>query len=119
MDLSEFQNLQLRGGFLLLRISWINCPIIDAMGRSAVARTTIVGSNLEIELGSANLDPEQFSISIYHEVLEAVAVAALHPPEKVCEFNEAGFEAAALECHRRIGKASAAAINQMLAEFGF
>jgi hypothetical protein len=119
MDLSEFQNLPLRGGFLLLRLSWSDGPIVDAMGRSAVARTTIIGSNLDIELGALNHDPDQLSISIYHEVLEAAAVAALHAPGKVCELNEAGFEAAALDCHRRIGRASAAGVNQMLAEYGF
>jgi hypothetical protein len=52
-------------------------------------------------------------------VLEAAAVAAFHPPAAVCALNEAGFEAAARECHRRLGAASPAALNQMLAEFGF
>jgi hypothetical protein len=79
----------------------------------------IVGCNLEIEVGALNQDPDQFSISIYHEVLETVAVAAPHAPEKVCELNEAGFEAAALECHHRIGRASAGGVNQVFAEFGF
>jgi hypothetical protein len=85
----------------------------------ALARTTIIGSNLEIELCGTNSDPGELSVSLYHEVLEAAAVAALHPPAAVCELNEAAFEAAARECHRRLGTASPAALNQMLAEFGF
>ena len=58
-------------------------------------------------------------MSLYHEVLEAAAVAAMQPPAAVCDLNEAGFEAAARDCHRRLGMASPAALNEMLAEFGF
>ena len=119
MSLDEFQFLPLRGGFLLVRVVMTDVPMTDALGRTALARTTITGHNLEIELASFSANAAEFSISLYHEVLEAAAVAALDPPPAVCELNEAGFEAAARDCHQRLGPASPDSLNQMLAEFGF
>lgn len=89
-----------------MRVVLASGPMTDALGRVALARTTITGSNLEIELAGTSAEAAEFSISLYHEVLEAAAVAALHPPPAVCELNEAGFEAAALDCHQRLGPAS-------------
>jgi hypothetical protein len=43
----------------------------------------------------------------------------LDAPHAVCELNEAGFEAAARECHLRLGMVTPAKLNQMLEEFGF
>ncbi len=119
MNLEDFTQLPLRGGFLLLRVSMTDSPMVDAMGRLAVARTTIIGSTLEIEIGCSAPDPNDISISLYHEVLEAAAVASPRPPQSVCELNEAGFEAAAHDCHQRLGMAAPITINQMLEEFGF
>jgi hypothetical protein len=119
MNLEEFQFLPLRGGFLLLRVVLFAEPMVDALGRKALARTTITGCNLEIELGIPVSDPDELSVSLYHEVLEAAAVAAIHPPKPVCELNEAGFEAAARDCLRRLGRACPATLNQMLEDFGF
>ena len=119
MKFEDFDQLPLRGGFLLLRVSITPEPMVDAIGRLAVATTVIIGHTMEITLGSSNPDPTEISVSLYHEVLEAAAVAASHPPEAVCELNEAGFEAAAKNCHDRLGMASPASLNQMLEEFGF
>lgn len=107
------------GGFLLLRVTMTSEPMVDAMGRLALAKTTIVGSTLEIELSCSVPDPNEISISLYHEVLEAAAVAAANAPPAVCELNEAGFEAAARECHHRLGMVTPSKLNQMLEEFGF
>ena len=119
MNLNAFQQLRLCSGFLLLRVRVNDEPMTDAIGRLALARTTIVGSTLDIELGSSNPDPTEISISLYHEVLEAAAVASLNPPASVCEMNERDFELAAQDCQRRFGMASPATLNQMLEEFGF
>lgn len=119
MNLNDFIELPLRGGFLLLRVVINSEPMVDAVGRLALARTVIVGSTLEIELGGSDPDPNEISVSLYHEVLEAAAVAASQPPTSVSELNEAGFEAAARSCHQRLGVASPATLNQMLEEFGF
>lgn len=119
MNLDDFTQLPLRGGFLLLRVIMTTEPMVDAMGRLALARTVIIGSTVEIELGASNPDPVEISVSLYHEVLEAAAMGASNPPASVCELNEAGFEAAARDCHHRLGMASPASLNQMLEEFGF
>ena len=89
------------------------------MGRQALAKTHIIGATMEIELVSLALDPDELSISLYHEVLEAAAVASPSPPPSVWDLNEAGFEASAQEYHRRLGMASPNTLNQMLEEFGF
>lgn len=54
-----------------------------------------------------------------HEVLEAMTVGVLSPPAEVCDLNEAGFEQAAKDAHRRHGLANAASVLQFLREFGF
>lgn len=119
MNFDNFNNLPLRGGFTLLRVSIADEPMVDAMGRLALATTHIIGYNLEIELGCSMPDPDEISISLYHEVLEAVTVAAISPPRSVWELNEAGFESAAREYHQRLGIASPDNLNQMLEDFGF
>lgn len=120
MNLDAFQMLPLRGGYLVLRVIITHAPMIDALGRPAVARTTIAGSTLEIELCRSHADdPDELSISLYHEILEAVSVASESPPPAVWHLNEAGFEAAAKDCHQRLGPASPTSLNQMLEEFGF
>lgn len=73
----------------------------DALNRPALARTTFIGQHLEIEL-SASLSLEETSVTLYHEVLEAVSVASAHPPAAVCELNEARFELAATACTRSL-----------------
>lgn len=119
MTLDVFDYQPLRGGFLLVKIAVTSEPMFDAIGRVALARTSIVGANITIELSADFAAPEQFSISIYHEVLEAATVGALNPPAAVCELNEAGFEAAAQHAHATLGEASPDTLNRMLAAFGF
>jgi len=80
--------------------------------------TRICGRRLSIYL-RADLDEQELSISLYHEVLEAVTVALDRPPSAVCEFNEGDFEAAANKAHFTYGAASASTVNQMLEDYGF
>ena len=119
MQLDQFQALPLQGGFLLLRVILSEEPMTDAIGRTALACTVIIGSTLEITLCRSNLTPSDISISLYHEVLEAASVAALHPPVSVCEMNEADFEAAAQQAFARLGHATPASLNKLLVEFNF
>lgn len=119
MDLRDFQNLPLRGGFLLLNVNIISEPMVDAMGRAALARTSIIGSTLQIDICGSLPDSHAISISLYHEILEGAAVAAPLPPAAVCEMNEGDFEKAAIDSHRRFGKATPITVNQMLESFGF
>ncbi len=92
--------------------------MVDALNRPALARTTIIGALLEVEL-NAQLSTEETSITLYHEILEAAAVAAPLAPPAVCELNEAGFEEAARRMHADLGTATPATINRMLELFGF
>ena len=119
MDLEVFDYQPLRGGFFLLKITVNAEPKFDAVGRRALARTSIVGTNITIELAGAKTSPEQISISIYHEVLEAATVGAMNPPASACGLNEAGFEAAAVRVQATLGMACPASLNQMLEGFGF
>ena len=51
MDLNAFSNLLLRGGLRLRWVQRVLGPLVDALGRPALARTVIVGlAVLEVEL---------------------------------------------------------------------
>ncbi len=119
MILDAFDYQPLRGGLLLVKITVNAEPMFDAIGRVALARTSIIGANITIELSSALADRGEVSISIYHEVLEAATVGAMNPPAAVCELNEAGFDASARNAHATLGEASPDTLNRMLADFGF
>jgi len=47
------------------------------LGREAIARTRIVGRTFEITIKS-DLPEEEQSVTLYHEILEAAAVASIH-----------------------------------------
>jgi hypothetical protein len=119
MQLEPFQQLSLQGGFLLLRVVLSHEPMTDAIGRTALASTVIIGSTLEITLCATSPTPSEISISLYHEVLEAAAVAAPEPPLTVCEMNEADFETAAQQAYVRLGPATPTTLNKLLVDFGF
>jgi hypothetical protein len=118
IDLAPFQNLQLRGGFLIVTVGLTAEPLLDPIERAAVAQTIIRGNKFWISL-RADLDEREISISLYHEVLEAATLAAAHPPSTLCEFNEGDFEHAAQNAHSRLGLVSPEKLNAFLAEFGF
>lgn len=90
----------------------------DALGREALAQTMIHGSRLEM-LIVAGLSQAELSVTLYHEVLEAVAVAQEDPPKAIVEFNEGDFERVARAMHDQLGEATPAKVNQMLQLHGF
>ena len=118
LDLVPFQNLQLRGGFILVEVHLTAQPLWDPLERAATAQTIIRGKRFHILL-RADLDERELSLSLYHEALEAATVAADCPPDTVIEFNEGAFERAAQAAHANFGPASPESLNQMLVEFGF
>lgn len=118
LDLEPFQNLALRGQYRLAEVQLTAEPLLDPIERAATAQTIVRGSTFHILL-RADLDEQELSISLYHEVLEAATVATDSPPLAVAEFNEGHFEEAAQSAHQRLGVASPATLNQFLAEFGF
>lgn len=118
LDSRQFLGLRLIGGFVIRDIAFSDAPFLDAIGREAIAQTTIHGLDLWM-LIRAGLSEEELSISLYHEVLEAVSVGSASPPESVMDFNEAAFEKAAQEAHGRWGMASPKNLNLMLQFHGF
>lgn len=118
MDVKRLVGVKLCGGFRIAAIEVSAEPLTDAIGRDAVAQTTISGREFRI-LIQPGLDEHELSVTLYHEVLEAASVGANECPGQVIEFNEADFERAAQAAHQRLGPANAANLNQMLEEYGF
>jgi hypothetical protein len=113
MDIRQFKNFRLHGGFIIKVIELTDAPIVDAIGREAVAQTSAIAREFRL-LIRASLSEEELSITLYHEILEAASVAVANPPDSVIEFNEADFERAAREAHERWGNASPANLNLLL-----
>lgn len=118
LDLTPFQNLELRGGFRIGEVALTAEPLLDPLERAATAQTIIRANRFYISI-RADLDEREISISLYHEVLEAATVAATNPPEEVTRLNEEDFEQAAQTAHLRLGLASPLTLNQLLEQFGF
>jgi hypothetical protein len=114
----SFLNHRLAGVFFIAEIELTGEPLEDALGREAIAQTRIVGREFRLVIRSGLPDAE-LSITLYHEILEAATVASPHPPESVCELNEAGFEAAARHAQQTWGEASVENPNRMLQFYGF
>jgi hypothetical protein len=118
IPLTDFTNLELVGGFRITHLEIDDEPLTDVLGRDAVARTAIIGKRFELTIRSG-LSEKEFSVTLYHEILEAAAVASDDPPESVLEFNESHFEAAAYAAHESFGPATPSSLNQMLQSYGF
>ena len=118
IDAATFKNTQLRGGFVILTVGFTDEPMVDALGREAIAKTGIVGMTFDL-LIRAGLDERELSVTLYHEILEAAAVASPHPPDSVIDFNEADFERTAYAMHNELGGASPENLNRMLQLHGF
>jgi hypothetical protein len=118
INTDSFLNHLLGGVFFIAEIELTNEPLEDALGREAIAQTRIVGKEFRLVIRSGLPDVE-LSITLYHEILEAATVASPHPPESLCELNEAGFEAAARQAQRIWGDATVENLNRMLQFYGF
>jgi hypothetical protein len=118
IHIEQFKNLRLHGGFIIREIELTDVPIIDAIGREAIAQTSDIARNFRLLIRSG-LSEEELSITLYHEILEAASVAIEIPPASVIDFNEADFERAAHEAHEHYGNASPANLNLLLQFHGF
>ncbi len=65
IDDSLFNNLPLRGGFTLLRVEFTSEPMVDAIGREAITRTTIIGHQFRVMIRSGATE-EELSVTLYH-----------------------------------------------------
>ena len=93
-------------------------PMVDAIGREAVAQTSIIARQFRVFI-SGGLSDDELSVTLYHEILEAAAVVVDDPPIAVLDFNEGDFERAAREAHERWGNASPDNLNRLLQSHGF
>ena len=118
IDAASFENVHLQGGFIITEIKFTDEPMVDSLGREAIAQTKIVGRNFRMMIRSG-LSRRELSITLYHEVLEAATMAGIHPPESVMEFNEGDFERVARSMHSELGDVSPAKLNRMLQSHGF
>ena len=118
IDIRQFKNLRLHGGFIMKDIGLTDEPIMDAIGREAIAQTSAIAREFRL-LIRAGLSEAELSITLYHEILEAASVAIANPPDNVIEFNEGDFEHAAREAHERWGNATPANLNLLLQFHGF
>jgi hypothetical protein len=73
---------------------------VDALGREAAAQTRVTGREFRLRI-RPGLSDEELSVTLYHEILEAAAVARWPAPASVMEFNEGDFERAAKAAHGR------------------
>jgi hypothetical protein len=99
-------------------IELTNAPIVDAIGREAIAQTSAIAREFRL-LIRAGLSEAELSVTLYHEILEAASVAIASPPDNVIDFKEADFEQAARNAHERWGNASPANLNLLLQFHGF
>ena len=118
IDAATFKNTRLRGGFVIVRVEFTDEPMVDALGREAIAKTGIVGMKIDL-LIRAGLDERELSVTFYHEILEAAAVGSADAPASVLDFNEADFERTAYAMHDELGAASPENLNRMLQLHGF
>jgi hypothetical protein len=118
LDLSSFQELTLPQGLILASIKTVPGPLIDPIGRSALAKTTIESGRLWVVFDETQ-DPEEQSVSIYHELLEGVVVAASFVPAAASELCEVDFERAARDAHARLGVAGPENVLLFLSTDGF
>jgi hypothetical protein len=118
IDIEQYRGLLLHGGFIIKDVQLTDIPMVDAIGREAVAQTSIVACHFRLFI-RAGLGEEELSVTIYHEILEAASVAIDNPPAAVADFNEADFERAAHEAQKRWGNVSPANLDQLLQFYGF
>ena len=118
IDLASYTDVQLWSGFIITEVQLTREPIVDALGREAIAQTRCIGKNLRpfIRFG---MSEQELSVTLYHEILEAATVASSHPPASVLDFNEADFERAGYAMHEKFGEASPENLNRMLQFYGF
>src|SRR4051812_42958157 len=116
MNLNSFAQARLRGGFCILHVEVAREPLVDALGREAIAKTQIVGREIRIVV-RPDLDEKELSVTLYHEVLEAMTVAVIRPPDRVIDFNEGDFEREGYAAFDQLGLATPDTLNRMLQFF--
>jgi len=118
MNFEVFANLTFPSGHFISEIVGIEGKMLDPIGRPALAKAIIEGKRITIQI-SSDLDEREVGISIYHEVLESLAVALDEPPESVMELNESGFEKLAQEAYLQYGYPTPEIVLSWIGKMGF
>lgn len=113
-----FLGLSLGNGFSIAQIALIDEPIEDLFGKPAAGRTQISHRELRIVI-AASLSDQEKSVTLYHEVLEAMTVMSNRAPESVRNFGEGDFEREGYRAFGRFGSASPSTLRAMLQFYGF
>ena len=69
IDINQFKNFRLQGGFIITDIELTDDPIVDAIGREAIAQTQTIAGRFRLFIRSG-LSEEELSITLYHEILK-------------------------------------------------
>lgn len=108
----------LSGDFVIVRLDTVDEPMIDAAGRKAIACTHITGKKIAISIRH-DLSEKEMSVTLYHEILEALTVGCDEPPSSVLEYREGDFEREAYAAFEKFGTANPDTLRRMLQSFGF
>lgn len=118
IHLEPFKRFRLHGGFVVQDVETVPGLIVDAVGREASAHTRVQGQSFHLLMRSGMNDGEM-SVTLYHEILEAAAVAVDYTPAGVEDFCEADFVQAGYEAFKRWGDVSPENLSLMLIFHGF
>ena len=115
---NDFCGLLLLEDLSISQVAVVDTPIQDLFGNLASGKTLVAGRKLHIQISSALSDMEK-SVTLYHEVLEALTVVTAHVPESVRNFAEKEFEQEGYRTFNRFGMATPSALHRMLQFYGF
>ena len=118
MNTFAYHNFLLTTGHVISSLILTDEPMVNAVGYEAIGWTQTIGKQLSIRI-KADLSDEELSVTLYHEVLEALTVAVWYPPASVTEFAENDFDQAAYAMHEKFGPVTPENLNLMLQFFGF
>jgi hypothetical protein len=119
-NLSSFRNAQLRGVASIEFVAVAEGRLVDVSGGPALGHTsTNVGTGVMTIRIAPGLSPTEQSITLYHEVIEAVSLQAESPPALVLDLSEEEIDLLAKLAHEEYGTTKVANLNKLLAELGF
>jgi hypothetical protein len=114
----NFRRLHLIDDLRIAQVVVVDGSIDDLFGQPALGRTRVAGRQLHIEI-SSGLSEDEKSVTLYHEVLEALTVIARHVPELLMNFGEQDFEREGYRAFDRFGAATPATLESVLQFYGF
>jgi hypothetical protein len=109
----------LRGGFSIESISVAEGKL--GLRGISLGQTTIEpikSGKMTIQIAPGQ-SPDEQSVTIYHEVLEAAGLDAKKPPAVLLDLSEEDFDLLAYMAHEQFGPATVENLNMRLDALGF